>query len=83
MHTVYSYVKIVFSLLKAAVRNFFLVKNDPKSIFEYITSQCSKLLPYFSLIHNGKIIIMFSNLSGMGRFSREIQTWHCVITSRL
>ncbi len=30
---------------------------------KYITSQCSKLSPYFSPIHNGKLIIMFSNLS--------------------
>ncbi len=30
----------------------------------YITSQCLKLSPYFCPIHNGKLIIKFSNLSG-------------------
>ncbi len=33
-----------------------------------MTSQCSKLSPYFSPIHNGQFIIMFSHLSGMGSF---------------
>ncbi len=70
--------------LKAAVRNFFglkIIQNQYLS--KYVTSQCSKLLPYFSPIHNCKLIIMFSNLSGTGRFSREIRAWHCIITSRL
>ncbi len=48
---------------------------------KYITSQCSKLSLYFSPIHNSKLILMFSNLSGTGRFSREIRAWHCVIAS--
>ncbi len=41
-------------LLKAAVRNFFwlkIIRNQYLS--KYITSQCSKLPPYFSPIHNG------------------------------
>ncbi len=41
-------------LLKAAVRNFFwlkMIRNQYLS--KYIISQCSKLSPYFSLIHNG------------------------------
>jgi len=37
---------------------------------KYITSQCSKLSPY---LHNGKLVIMFFNLSGTGRFPREIR----------
>ncbi len=70
--------------LKAAVRNFFGLKMiQIQYLRKYITSQCSKLSPYFSPIHNGYLIIMFSNLSGTGRFSREIRAWHCVITSRL
>ncbi len=39
---------------KAAVRNFFwlkMIRNQYLS--KYITSQCSKLSPYFSPIHNG------------------------------
>ncbi len=48
---------------------FFFVKNDQKSIFEQVHNQhCSKLSPYFSPIQNGFLIIMFSNLSGTGRF---------------
>jgi len=40
---------------------------------KYITSQCSKLSPYLSPIHNDKLVIMFSNSGGTGRFSREIR----------
>ncbi len=48
-----NYEKIIIHLKLQSV-TFFLVKNDPKSIFEqYIISQCSKLSPYFSLIHKG------------------------------
>ncbi len=59
-------------IVKAAVRNFRwlkLIQNQYLS--KYITSQCSKLSTY--PIHNGKLIIMFSNLSGTGRFSWEIR----------
>ncbi len=48
---------------------------------KYISSQCSKLSPYFSPIHNGLLIIMFSNLNGTGRFLWKIRAWLCVITS--
>ncbi len=48
-----------------------MIRNQYLS--KYITSQCSKLSPYFSPIHNGKLIIMFSYLSGTGRFSQEIR----------
>jgi len=40
---------------------------------KYITSQCSKLSPYLSPIHNGKLVIMFSNSGGTGGFPREIR----------
>ncbi len=40
-------------------QNLFLIK--------YLISQCLKLSPYFSPIHSGKLIIIFSNLSGVGR----------------
>ncbi len=59
----------------------FLVKNDLKSIFEQLHNQPMLKNIAFSPIHNGKLIIMFSSLSGMGRFSQEIRAWHCVITS--
>ncbi len=39
----------------------------------YTTSQCSKLSSYLSPIHNGKLVIMFSNLGGTCRFSWEIK----------
>ncbi len=42
---------------------------------KYITSQCSKLAPYFSPIHRGYLIIMLYKLSGMGKFSWEIQAF--------
>ncbi len=62
------------SAVAGAVRNFFFVKTDPKLIFEKLHNQpVFKTLPYFSPIHNGKLIIMFYNLSGTGRFSQEIQ----------
>ncbi len=43
-------------VFKAANRNFFcfwlkMIRNQ--HLRKYITSQCSKLLPYFSPIHNG------------------------------
>ncbi len=44
------------SITKAAVRNVFwlnMMRNQYLS--KYITSQCSKLSPYFSPIHNGKL----------------------------
>ncbi len=66
-------------ILKAAVRNFLglkIIQNQYLS--KYITSQCSKLSP--QPIHNGQLIIMFSNLSGTGRFSWEIRACVCVIT---
>ncbi len=67
--------------LKAAVCNLFWLKMiQIQYLRKYITSQCSKLSPYFSPIHNGSLI-MFFNLSFAGRFSWE--TWHCIITSRL
>ncbi len=53
---------------KAAVRNlFWLNMTQNQYLNKYITSQCSKLSPYFSPIHNGYLIIMFSNLSGIRR----------------
>ncbi len=58
-----------------------MIRNQKWS--KYITSQCSKLSPYFSPIHNGYLIIMFSNLSGTGRNSQEIQARCCIITSHL
>ncbi len=48
-----------------------MTQNDFLS--KYITRQCLKLSHYFSLIHNGKLIIMFSNFSGTARNSREIR----------
>ncbi len=33
--------------------------------------------PYLGPIQNGKLVIMFSNLSGTGRFSWEIQACSC------
>ncbi len=48
-----------------------MIRNQYLS--KYITSQCSKLSPYFSSIHNGYLIIMFSNLRGStGMLLREI-----------
>ncbi len=71
------------TLIEAAVRNFFWLKMIRNQYLRnYITSQCSKLSPYLSPIHNGYIIIMFSNLSGTGRFLREIRACCRVITSR-
>ncbi len=53
------------------LRNFFFVKTfDQVSI-------------YFSLIHYGKLILMFSNLSGTGRRPLEIQAGRSIITSCL
>ncbi len=41
-------------IFKAALRNFFGLKMiQNQHLSKYITSQCSKLSPYFSLIHNG------------------------------
>ncbi len=69
--------------IKAAVHNFVWLKMiQNQFLSKYITSQCSKLSPYFSLIRNGKLV-MFSNLSGAGRFLREIRACRCVIMSRL
>ncbi len=40
--------------IKAAVRNFFWLKIiQNQYLSKYKTSQCSKLSPYFSPIHNG------------------------------
>ncbi len=48
-----------------------MIRNQYLS--KYITSQCLKLSPYFSSIHNGYLIIMFSNLRGStGMLLREI-----------
>ncbi len=75
---------VTFLVKNKAICNQKHIKKDPKSIFEKVhNSQCSKLPPYFSPIHNGYLIIMFSNLSDTGRFSREIRACCCVITSRL
>ncbi len=51
---------VVQSEFKAAVRNFFWLKNIRNQyLSKYITSQCSKLSPYFCPIHNGKLIILY------------------------
>ncbi len=73
----------VYFLKLQSVTFFGLKMIQNQYLSKYITSQCSKLSPYFSPIHNGYLIIMFSNLSGTGRFSREIRAWHCIITSSL
>ncbi len=50
MNYVLKYIKYI----KAAVRNFFWLKIIRNQyLIKYITSQCSKLSPYFSPIHNG------------------------------
>ncbi len=52
--------------VKDAVRHFLGLKMiQNQYLSKYITSQCSKLSPYFSPIHN----------VGTGRFSREIRAW--------
>ncbi len=45
-------------LLKAAIRKILEVKIYPKYIFEYITSQCSKLSPYFSPAVLNSLVLM-------------------------
>ncbi len=45
---------IIDILVKVAVPNLFGLKMIQKQyLSKYITSQCSKLSPYFSPIHNG------------------------------
>ncbi len=72
---------------KAAVHYFFGLKIVQNLFLgKYITSQCSKLSPYLSLIHNGKLVILFSNLSGTGRYGgkyKHAAVRLCDITSRL
>ncbi len=44
---------IIKTICKAAVHHFFLLKMIRNQyLSKYITRQCSKLSPYFSLIHN-------------------------------
>ncbi len=70
-------------LKRQSVTFFWLKMIRNQNLSKYITSQCSTLLPYFSPIHNGQLIIMFSNLSGTGKNSQEIGSCRCIITSRL
>ncbi len=47
-------IKKIKKIVKAAVCNFFWLKIIRNQYLrKYITSQCSKLSPYFSPIHNG------------------------------
>jgi len=47
-------------MFRFAVCNFFWLKIIQNQLLsKYITSQCSKLVPYLNLIHNGKLVIMF------------------------
>lgn len=65
----------VLTAFKAAVRDFFVVKNEQKFMIEQVhKNQCSKLSPYLTPIRNGKLKIMIYNLSsrvgfrGKGQF---------------
>ncbi len=64
------YIKLNLKLQSGILFWLKMIRNQ--YLRKYITSQRSKLSPYFSPIHNGYLIIMFSNLSGAGRFSLEI-----------
>ncbi len=68
-----STVLIKANLKLQSVTFFWLKMIQNQFLGKYITNQSSKLSPYLSTIHNGKLIIMFSHLSGTGRFSWEIQ----------
>ncbi len=62
---IYIYIYIYITIVKGAVRNFLWLKMiQNQYLSKCITSQCSELSPYFSRIHNGYLITMFSHLSG-------------------
>lgn len=67
------YYSLGFHKFKAAFHIIF-VKNDPKSIIEQVHYQPLSKSPYLSLIYKGKLVIMFSVLSGLGRSS----LCHCI-----
>lgn len=60
------YYSLGFHKFKAAFHKFF-VKNYPKSIIEQVRNQSLSKSPYLSLIYRGKLVIMCSVLSSLGR----------------